>query len=95
MWYWWWDLAKPVSGSAGSAVASAASATPSAGAQTLAVEPKQTTLALETDKLAAMAAELKVRVDKTNKDILSLEVVQQAQAIEQLAHQMKQASGKK
>jgi hypothetical protein len=57
--------------------------------------PKRTALALETDKLVAMAAELKARVDKTNKDILSLEVVQEAQAIEQFAHQMKQEAGKK
>jgi hypothetical protein len=49
-----------------------------------------TQLQLQTEKLAAMAAELKARVDKTNKDVLSLSVVQQAQAIEQYAHQLKQ-----
>ncbi|HEX4651102.1 MAG TPA: hypothetical protein VH250_06315 [Granulicella sp.] len=87
-------LAKPVSGSAGSVVLPVSPAPP-AEAQTVGTEPKQTALALETDKLAAMAAELKLRVDKTNKDILSLEVVQEAQAIEQLAHQMKQGSGKR
>jgi hypothetical protein len=66
-----------------------------AGAQTGVPASKQSELALETDKLVAMAAELKARVDKTNKDILSLEVVQQAQAIEQYAHQMKQGSMKR
>jgi len=88
-------LAKTVSGSSGSGAALPASPTTPAGAQTVGAEPKRTALALETDKLVAMAAELKARVDKTNKDILSLEVVQQAQAIEQFAHQMKQESGKR
>jgi hypothetical protein len=83
--------AKTASGSAGSAAAPPGSVVP-AGAQTGAPASKQSELALETDKLVAMAAELKARVDKTNKDILSLEVVQQAQAIEQYAHQMKQGS---
>jgi len=88
-------LAKTVPEGAGSGVALPANPTKPVAAQTAATEAKQTTLALETDKLVAMAAELKARVDKTNKDILSLEVVQQAQAIEQFAHQMKQESGKK
>jgi hypothetical protein len=88
-------LAKTVSGSAGSGAALPASPAAPAGAQTVGAEPKRTALALETDKLVAMAAELKARVDKTNKDILSLEVVQEAQAIEQFAHQMKQEAGKK
>ena len=88
-------LAKTVPGNAGSGVALPASPTKPAGVQTAGAEPKPTTLALETDKLVAMAAELKARVDKTNKDILSLEVVQEAQAIEVFAHQMKQESGKR
>jgi len=88
-------VAKTVSGSTGSGVALPASPTKPAGVQTVGAEPKPTTLALETDKLVAMAAELKARVDKTNKDILSLEVVQEAQAIEVFAHQMKQESGKR
>ena len=82
-----------VLGSTGSAVVATGSA--AAGAQTGVPTSKQSELALETDKLVAMAAELKARVDKTNKDILSLEVVQQAQAIEQYAHQMKLGSTKK
>jgi hypothetical protein len=86
--------AKSVSGSAGSAVVPPVSAAP-VGAQTGVPPSKQSELALETDKLVAMAAELKARVDKTNKDILSVEVVQQAQAIEQYAHQMKQGLVKK
>jgi hypothetical protein len=56
---------------------------------------KQTALALQAQKLVAMAAELKASVDKTNKDILSCEVVRQAQDLEQYARQMKQNDGKK
>jgi hypothetical protein len=44
---------------------------------------------MQTEKLVAMATELKVSVDKTNKNILSWAVVQQAQQIEQYAHQLK------
>ncbi|HWZ52573.1 MAG TPA: hypothetical protein VNW54_14020 [Granulicella sp.] len=64
---------------------------PSGSAQT----ERQKTLAMETEKLVAMATELKVRVDKTNKDILSLRVVEQAKAIEEYAHQLKQEEPKK
>ena len=56
---------------------------------------KQKALALETEKLVAMATELKQRVDKTNKDILSLRVVEQAKQIEEYAHQLKQEEPKK
>jgi hypothetical protein len=55
---------------------------------------KQKALVMQTEKLAAMATELKVSVDKTNKDILSWAVVQQAQQIEQYAHQLKQGEVK-
>lgn len=48
-----------------------------------------TSLAGEADTLYELAAELKVQVDRTNKNILSMTVVRKAQAIEQLAHQMK------
>jgi hypothetical protein len=53
-----------------------------------------TQLQVQTEKLAAMASELKARVDKSNKDVLSVAVVQQAQAIEQYAHQLKQGGPK-
>jgi hypothetical protein len=56
---------------------------------------KQTALALQAQKLVAMATELKASVDRTNKDILSCAVVRQAQDIEQYAHQMKQNDVKK
>jgi hypothetical protein len=50
---------------------------------------KQTQLALQAQKLVAMATELKASVDKTNKDVLSCAVLREAQDIEQYAHQMK------
>jgi hypothetical protein len=53
-----------------------------------------TSLAGEADTLYELAAELKVQVDRTNKNILSMTVVRKAQAIEQLAHQMKQQAKK-
>jgi hypothetical protein len=53
-----------------------------------------TPLQLQTEKLAAMAAELKARVAKSNKDVLSVPVIQQAQAIEQYAHELKQGDSK-
>jgi hypothetical protein len=79
--------AKIVSGTPGGAAVAA----PQAGTQAV----KQTALALQAQKLVAMAAGLKASVDKTNKDILSCEVVRQAQDLEQYAHQMKQSDGKK
>jgi len=50
---------------------------------------KQESLSSEADTLIAMATELKVQVDKTNKNILSLKVIQEADEIEHYAHQMK------
>jgi hypothetical protein len=46
---------------------------------------KQKALALETERLFDMATELKAQVDKTNKNILSLKVVEKAEEIEALA----------
>lgn len=51
---------------------------------------KQKALAQQTERLCDMAAELKVQVDKTNRNILSLTVVRQAEEIEALAHKMKE-----
>ena len=51
--------------------------------------PKQKLLADQAQRLVAMATELKVEVDKTNKNILSLDVVRKAEEIEALAHRMK------
>ncbi len=51
----------------------------------------------ESTQLLAMAVALKAEVDKTNKDVLSLNVIRKADEIEKLAHtvkeKIKQASG--
>ena len=54
------------------------------------VNDKQKKLAEETDKLLAMATDLKQQVDKTNKDVLSVDVIKKAEEIEKLARSLKQ-----
>ncbi|MBZ5629077.1 MAG: hypothetical protein LAO06_09450 [Acidobacteriia bacterium] len=44
----------------------------------------------DTDKLLSLATELKQYVDKTNADVLSLDVMKKAEEIEKLAHQVKE-----
>jgi hypothetical protein len=46
-------------------------------------------LKTDTDKLLKLAVELKDYVDKSNENVLSLEVVKKAEAIEKLAHSVK------
>jgi hypothetical protein len=50
---------------------------------------KQKLLDDQAQRLVTMANELKSAVDKTNKNILSLDVVRKAEEIESLAHKMK------
>lgn len=50
---------------------------------------KQRALAAQAEQLFSMATELKAQVDLTNKNILSLKVVQKAEAIEALAKGMR------
>ena len=50
---------------------------------------KQKLLDDQAQRLVTMANELKMAVDKTNKNILSLDVVKKAEEIEFLAHKMK------
>lgn len=50
---------------------------------------RQKKLAEDTTKLLALATELKEQVDKTNKDILSVDVVKKADEIEKLAKSVK------
>jgi len=50
---------------------------------------RQKKLAADTDKLLALATDLKKEVDKTNKDVLSVNVVKKAEEIEKLARNMK------
>jgi hypothetical protein len=51
---------------------------------------RQKKLVEDTQRLLALANELKVQVDKSNKDTLSLDVIRKADEIEKLAHSVKE-----
>jgi hypothetical protein len=51
---------------------------------------RQKKLVADTDKLLALATELKTDVDKTNQNILSMDVIKKADEIEKLAHSVKE-----
>jgi hypothetical protein len=51
---------------------------------------RQQRLVADTDKLLTLATELKNDVSKTNKDILSVDVIKKADEIEKLAHSVKE-----
>jgi hypothetical protein len=51
---------------------------------------RQKQLVLDTEKLLALANELKTDVDKSTKDTLSLDVIRKADEIEKLAHNVKE-----
>lgn len=46
---------------------------------------RQVQLRLDTEKLVALVAELKLHVDKTNTNVLSMDVIKKAQEIQKLA----------
>jgi len=50
---------------------------------------RQEELKRDTEKLFQLATELKQYVDKTNENVLSLDVVKKAEEIEKLAHSVK------
>ena len=50
---------------------------------------RQAELKRDTDKLLKLSTELKDYVDKTNENLLSLEVIKKADEIEKLAHSVK------
>jgi hypothetical protein len=52
-------------------------------------QERQAALKADTDKLVKLAGELKEYVDKTNADILSLDVLRKADEIEKLARSVK------
>lgn len=52
-------------------------------------EQRQADLKRDADKLLKLSTELKEYVDKTNEDILSLDVIKKADEIEKLAHSVK------
>jgi hypothetical protein len=51
---------------------------------------RQKRLVADTEKLLALATDLKAQVDKTNKDTLSVDVIKKADEIEKLAHSVKE-----
>ncbi|SRR6266404_3565199 len=52
-------------------------------------EQRQAELKRDTEKLLKLSTELKEYVDKTNQNVLSVEVVRKAEEIEHLAHSVK------
>ena len=52
-------------------------------------QERQADLKRDTDKLFKLANELKEYVDKTNENMLSVDVVKKAEEIEKLAHSVK------
>ena len=51
---------------------------------------RQAAIKRDTDKLLALATELKEYVDKSNEHVLSLDVVRKAEEIEKLAHHVRE-----
>ena len=51
---------------------------------------RQAALKADTDKLVKLAGELKQYVDKSNENVLSVEVLKKAEEIEKLAHSVKE-----
>ncbi len=51
---------------------------------------RQQKLVADTDKLLTLATELKQDVDKTNKNVMSVDVIKKAEEIEKLAHSVKE-----
>ena len=52
-------------------------------------EQRQADLKRDTERLLKLSTELKDYVEKSNKDILSLDVIKKADEIEKLAHSVK------
>jgi hypothetical protein len=53
-------------------------------------QERQADLKRDTDKLLKLATELKQYVDKSNENVLSLDVLKRAEAIEKLARSVKE-----
>ena len=53
-------------------------------------EARQKDIQKDTDKLLELATELKQYVDKTNENILSMDVIKKADEIEKLAHSVRE-----
>ena len=68
----------------------AAGASAPATAAMTAKEAREAKIAADADKLYQMALDLKVEIDKSNKDTVSLSITQKAAEIEKLAKTLKQ-----
>ena len=53
-------------------------------------DDRQKRLVADTEKLLALATDLKAQVDKSTKDTLSVDVIKKADEIEKLAHSVKE-----
>ena len=53
-------------------------------------QQRQAELRRDTDQLLKLATELKQYVDKTNENVMSMEVIKKAEEIEKLAHSVKE-----
>ena len=53
-------------------------------------EERQAQLKRDTDKLLQLSTELKQYVDKTNENVMSVDVIKKAGEIEKLAHSVKE-----
>jgi hypothetical protein len=53
-------------------------------------EERQAQLRRDTDRLFKLATELKTSVDKSNQNMLSVDVIKKAEEIEKLAHSVKE-----
>ena len=53
-------------------------------------DERQKKLVADTEKLLSLATELKTYVGKTNKDVMSVDVIRKADEIEKLAHSVKE-----
>ncbi len=58
--------------------------------QQLAAEERQKKMLNDADQLIVLAQKLKVSVDKSNKDTLSIDVIREAERIEKLAKQVRE-----
>lgn len=56
----------------------------------MAAEARQKKMATDAAKLVEMAQQLKTSVDKTNKDVLSVDVIKEAERIEKLAREVRE-----
>jgi uncharacterized membrane protein YhiD involved in acid resistance len=63
-----------------------------AAASMTAAEKRKADLQADTEKLYKLTQELKIEVDKSNKDTLSVSVVKKAQEVERLAKSIKERS---